>query len=338
MEGRDRRDPEEEAREPETEDMEETERDEGEPKVVGDEQSVDETTSEAEFPEELDTVEVPIEDRDEYEFRGRVRIKENHIRELYEEISTSKLAVDEARAREEAATRRMADLESERARLKERIRTLEEESYGRRRKREGSERQIQRMEREIERLNEEVSRRGELLEQRDEELDALSVDASDVVTRKDQALEDALRRVEGLERDLEDRESVAAELRDAIAALNEELKFEHDLRRRLAEPANRLRAGIDLFNGSSQIQQVNSLSRTLGQPEVHVELDEGEEPATILGFTWQGITWQTYAANPGLAVEEPRVFLKSAGEDLSGVDRQPPNARIGPGGRVLLGL
>ncbi len=336
MEGADRWDPEEEerkpeAREPETDDVEQG-------PETGAEESDGEVSLDDESSKEPDTVEVPLEDRDEYELRGRVRIKENHIRELYEEISASKLAVDEARAREEAATRRMTDLESERARLKERIRTLEEESYGRRRKREGSERQIQRLEREVERLNDEVSRRGELLEQRDEELDAFSVDASDAVTRKDQALEDALRRVEGLERDLEDRESVAAELRDAIAALNEELKSEHDLRRRLAEPANRLRAGIDLFNGSSQIRQVNSLSRTLGQPEVHVELDEGEESAAILGFTWQGITWQTYAANPGLAVEEPRVFLKSAGEDLSGVDRQPPNARIGPGGRVLLGL
>jgi ribonucrease Y len=84
---------------------------------------------------------------------------------------------------------------------------------------------------------------------------------------------------------------------------------------------------------------MNSLSRTLGQPEVYVELDEGQkEPPVLLTFTWQSVTWQTYAANPGLAVEDPRVYLKSAGEDLSGVDRQPPNARVGPGGRVLLGL
>jgi hypothetical protein len=83
---------------------------------------------------------------------------------------------------------------------------------------------------------------------------------------------------------------------------------------------------------------MNSLSRTLGQPEVHVALDEGEEPPVLLTFTWQGVTWQTYAADPGLAVEEPRVYLKDAGEDLSGVDHQPPNSRVGPGGRVVLGL
>jgi hypothetical protein len=83
---------------------------------------------------------------------------------------------------------------------------------------------------------------------------------------------------------------------------------------------------------------MNSLSRQLGQPEVYVELEEGEEPPVLLTFTWQGVTRQTYAANPGLAVEEPRVYLKSAGENLSGVERQPPNARVGAGGRVLLGL
>jgi hypothetical protein len=71
---------------------------------------------------------------------------------------------------------------------------------------------------------------------------------------------------------------------------------------------------------------------------VHVALEDGEEPAVILTFTWQGVSWQAYSANPGLAVEEPRVYLHSIGEDLSGVDRKPPNARIGPGGRVLLGL
>ena len=76
----------------------------------------------------------------------------------------------------------------------------------------------------------------------------------------------------------------------------------------------------------------------MGQPEVHVALEQGEEPAAILTFTWQGITWQTYTSNPGPAVEEPRVYLRSSGEDLSGVDREPPNVHIGPGGRLYLGV
>ncbi len=166
----------------------------------------------------------------------------------------------------------------------------------------------------------------------------MRLDIEELGVRKDQALEDALRRIEGLERDLEEREHKVAELRATIEDLRNELEAEYELRERLAEPANRLRAGIDLFNDSDQRRSMNSLSRTLGQPEVHVALDEGEEPPVLLTFTWQGVTWQTYAADPGLAVEEPRVYLKDAGEDLSGVDHQPPNARVGPGGRVVLGL
>ena len=58
----------------------------------------------------------------------------------------------------------------------------------------------------------------------------------------------------------------------------------------------------------------------------------------VLTFTWQDITRQTYHANPGLGVEEPRVYLAGAVEDLSGVERKPPNARLGPDGTVMLGL
>ena len=127
-------------------------------------------------------------------------------------------------------------------------------------------------------------------------------------------------------------------LEQEMENLRERLEEERELRRRLAEPANLLRAGIELFNESGHLRTVGSLSRTLGPPEVHVELEEGGEPAVLLTFTWQGISWQTYAANPSPDVEEPRVYLKSAGEDLSGVQTKPPNARIGPGGKVLLGL
>lgn len=275
---------------------------------------------------------------DPVELRARLGIKNNHITELYEQITAARLAADEARASKEASDGRISALEAERARLRERARSLEEELRERRRWREGSERQVGRLEREVERLRGEIARRDHLLQRREEEMEEIGAEAEDLISRKDEALADALRRVEGLERDLEERETEAAELRATIDALRGELAEEHELRRRLAEPANRLRAGIDLFNGSEQRRQVNSLSRTLGQPEVHVALDEGEEPPVILSFTWRGITWQTYAADPGLAVAEPRIYLKSAGEDLSGVEREPPNARVGPGGRVLLGL
>ena len=120
--------------------------------------------------------------------------------------------------------------------------------------------------------------------------------------------------------------------------LREALEEERALRERLADPDNRIRAGIDLFNDSEGRQSVNALSRTLGRPEVHVDLGDGDQPPALISFTWRGVTWQTYAADPNPAVAEPRVYLTDSGEDLSGVDREPPNARLGPGGRVALGL
>jgi chromosome segregation ATPase len=289
--------------------------------------------------EETAEVEVKEEEtNDPGELKARLGIKNNHIRELFEQITASRLAADEARATKEASEGHIAALERDRARLKERIRDLEEEARGRRRRREGLERQLARLQREMERKDGEIARRDHLLQRRAEEIEDLRLDIEELEARKDQALEDGLRRIEGLERDLEEREHKVAELRATIEDLRNELEAEYELRERLAEPANRLRAGIDLFNDSDQRRSMNSLSRTLGQPEVRVALDKGEEPPVLLTFTWQGVTWQTYAADPGLAVEEPRVYLKGAGEDLSGVDHQPPNARVGPGGRVVLGL
>lgn len=152
-------------------------------------------------------------------------------------------------------------------------------------------------------------------------------------------------RVQELERNLQSERDWrvkverAFEKRDAeLGELHEKLEEEYEQRRRMAEPENRLRAGIALFNESEHRKAVNNLSRSMGQPEVHVALEEGEKPAAIINFTWQGITWQTYAANPELGLEEPRVYLVSSGEDLSGVDRETPNAHAGAGGWVSLGV
>jgi ribonucrease Y len=275
---------------------------------------------------------------DPEELMARLGIKDNRIKELYEEITASRLAADEARASKAAGERYIEALERECANLKERVRDLEEEMRDRRRRREGSGRHIARLERELERKEGEISHRDYLLERRTEQMEADKQRAEELASRKDLALQDALRRVDGLERDLEEREGEISNLHATIEALRGDLEVELELRGRLADPANRLRAGIDLFNESSQRNSMNSLSRTMGQPEVHVELDRGDEPPALLTFTWQGVTWQTYVSDPGPGVEEPRVYLKSAGEDLSGVDRKPPNARVGPGERVVLGL
>jgi hypothetical protein len=285
------------------------------------------------------TTEIPRgEIPDPEELMARLGIKDNHIRELYEEITASRLAADEARASKAAGEEHIEALERECAGLKERVRDLEEETRDRRRRRESSGRQIARLERELERKEGEISHREYLLERRTEQMEAADQRAEELASRKDLALQDALRRVDGLERDLELREGEISNLHSTIEVLRGDLEAERDLHGRLADPANRLRAGIDLFNESGQRNSMNSLSRTMGQPEVHVELDEGDEPPALLTFTWQGVTWQTYVSDPGPGVEEPRVYLKSAGEDLSGVDRKPPNARVGPGDRIVLGL
>lgn len=273
------------------------------------------------------------------ELTARLGFREGRIRELYERITASQLVADEARATKEAGEGRIEALEREKARLKDRFRDLEEETRGRRRRKENVERQVARLERELARKDGEITRRDRLLERRAEEMEAVSMEAQGLVARKEGALVDALRKVEGLERDLQEREAEISDLQATVASLRDELAAERDLRGRLAEPANRLRAAIDLFNDSEGLRSVGGLSRTMGQPEVHVSLEkDSAEPPAVLTFTWQGVTWRSYAANPGPAVEEPRVYLEGSGEDLSGVERRPPNARIGPGGRVLLGL
>ena len=299
--------------------------------------STDEATLGKDLPENGEMPDGETTDHDGS--RRRLEVKDRHIRDLYDELATVRLAVDEARAKVEAREMRVRDLEQERERLKERLREFEEEERKRRRWREGQDRRVARLEREIERREENIRRLENLLEEKENEGIARDTEAQDLAARKDAALEDALRRVEGLERDLEEREEMVAGLRATIETMQDEMDREYEMRRRVAGPANRLRAGIDLFNDSEQLQEVTSISKSLGQPEVRAVLEEeGAEPAVILTFTWGDVTWRAYSANPGLAVEEPRVYQTGAGEDLSGVHREPSNAHVGPGGRVILGL
>lgn len=272
------------------------------------------------------------------DLKVRLGLKNNHIRELYDRLAEAEVVADESRVVRETAERRMEDLAQQRDRLGERVLEFEEEESRRRRQSSDGDRQAAKIAREIERRDVEISRLGNLLGERERELESLEREVKDRASHRDQAMEDARERIESLERALEQRDAEAGELRATIGDLRAEIETGHELQRRLAEPVNRLRAGIDLFNESRQLGAVHALSRDLGQPEVHAVLDDGEEPPAILTFTWQGIAWQTYAANPGVAVEEPRVYLVSAGEDLSGVERKPANARLGPGGRVTLGL
>ena len=300
--------------------------------------STEEVPAVEDAAEDVGGGETGAEETDLEEFRRRLEAKDRHIRELYDELAAAKLAADEARAQAEAGQLRVGDLEEERAEIKERLRAFEEEERKRRRRRERQDRRVARLEREIERREAEIRRLEDLLEERENKAEDYRRELQGLLSRKDAALEDALRRVEGLQYDLEERENEAAGLRATIAKLQAEIDLEYEFRRRMAEPENRLRAGIDLFNESGHLQTISSVSKSLGQPEIHVTLGDGNEPPAILTFVWPDITWRVYAANPGLAVEEPRVYLQGTGEDFSGLERKPPNARIGPGGRIFLGL
>jgi predicted RNase H-like nuclease (RuvC/YqgF family) len=274
------------------------------------------------------TTEIPSRDeedseRDETdaeveELRRRLGEKDRHIEELYDDIAAARVAADGATAKAEAGELRVGDLEEERARLKERISGFEEEERRRRRRREGQDRRVSRLQREIERREAEIQRLQDLLEEKDRETETREEEIRVQVSRGEAALEDALRRIELLQRDLQGRDIEARGLR--------------------AEPVNRLRAGVELFNGSEHLTSVDELSQSLGRPEVYVTLgEEGDEPPVVLTFIWGGDTWRTYAANPGLAAEEPRV-RQLGGTDPSSIDRELPNAHLDPDGRVVLGL
>jgi ribonuclease Y len=264
-------------------------------------------------------------------FQERLEAKDRHVRELYDELVAARLAVDEAVAKAEAGELRVRDLEEEREQLKE-----GEREWHRWRERQAH--QMARLEREIEHREAEIEGLEDLLERNKSEMEVYAQEAQDTISRKDAALEDALRRVEGLERDLEERENEAVELRTTIDQLRAELDLEYELRRRMADPENRLREGIELFNDSEHLQTIRSISKSLGPPEIRAVLGEGEESPVILTFIWDEISWRTYHANPGLAVEEPRVYLQGIGDDLSGMASKPSNAHVGPDGRVVLGL
>ena len=90
------------------------------------------------------------------EFQERLEAKNQHIRDLYDELAAAKLAVDEAVAKAEAGELRVSDLDEEREQLKERLRALEEGEREWRRGRARQDRQIARLEREIEHREAEI--------------------------------------------------------------------------------------------------------------------------------------------------------------------------------------
>ncbi len=264
------------------------------------------------------------------ELRARLDAREDHVRELYDELAQARLVADEASAAREAREARVEELEDERDNLAERVREMEGEGRWRLRRRGQHERRLERLEREVGRLEGEVERRDQMLRRSDEGLREARSEAKNNLRRGEETREELRRR-------LEERDEEVSELRGTIDALEGQLDEEYEARRSLAGAQNRLRAGIEVFNGSEQLRVVNSISKSFGRPEVLAALEDGQEPPVALTFVWRDMTWQTYHANPGLEVEEPRVYLHGSGDDLP-EGYGSPNAHIEPGGRVSLGL
>ena len=177
-----------------------------------------EGSTEEEFPpEDAPQEESGAEVKDPDEIRRRLEAKDQYIQELHEELAVARVTADEARARAEAGELRVRKLEEDRGQLREKVRRFEEEERGRRRRREGQDRRVARLERELERRENDIRHLEDLLEENEEVLADQSREAQEATSRKDAALDEALRRIEGLERDLEGREAIGdAALAEAI--------------------------------------------------------------------------------------------------------------------------
>jgi hypothetical protein len=105
----------------------------------------------------------------------------------------------------------------------------------------------------------------------------------------------------------------------------------------MAEPENRLQAGIDLFNESEHLQSISSISKSFGQPEIHVTLlpsgtamsrrrsSRSSGPPSPGGSTLR----------TGPRRRRAPCLSPSTSEDVSGLDSKPSDPRIGPGGRIF---
>ncbi len=277
-------------------------------------------------------------DEDEYrgvtdpeDLRARLVSRDGYLEELSAEAGRLRLAADEARASLQAGEERVRALEEERSALREKVRAYEEEKHAGRRRREGRDQEVERLRRALERRDEEKSRLRDLLEEAEKELRDRDREYREDLRRRDALLEEARRASEKLERELQERETRVAELQAS-------LEGEREAHRRLAEPENRLRAGVKAFNGSRHRKAVSKLTAFSGQPVVRVTLEDGEKAPVLLTFAWPGGDWRTYAARPGSPVEEPRVYLLESGGGVEKVAPENANARLGGRGRVSLGV
>jgi hypothetical protein len=140
-------------------------------------------------------------------------------------------------------------------------------------------------------------------------------------------------RIQDLERRLDEaekeRQSAVEELEETLTTL-----------RRVSDPEQRLRAGIELFNASQHTRTVSSISKALGLPEVHAGIDDVNGGKPVLSFIWGDMDWHRYVADPTEGVEEPRVYLIGTGNEPGDLRSRGwnPNARMDAKGLLKLGV
>jgi hypothetical protein len=179
-------------------------------------------------------------------------------------------------------------------------------------------------------------------------------------------------RVEALEEELEEQESITVDLLEELGYLQggevrhelsgpsespspaDELEVAHQERprqviirnvlRELREartPGDLLREGLALFNDSEHVKVMAAVCKSLGEPEVHAELEDRLGTTTIT-LIWTGLVWRRYVSEPR-AAEEPKVYLASYGDGgtaplLPEPGPNSPNARLDARGLLALGV
>lgn len=127
-----------------------------------------------------------------------------------------------------------------------------------------------------------------------------------------------------------DRNEPGARIQEALREL-----------RGIAAPANLLREGLALFNGTEHVKVVGAISKSLGEPEVYASLEahDGAVGTPVVAFVWPGLGWRRYVSEPR-SDTEPQVYLTGYGEDdgRALLPGSVPNARLDGRGLLSLGV
>ncbi|MDQ4106871.1 MAG: hypothetical protein M3157_06845, partial [Actinomycetota bacterium] len=289
-------------------------------------------------------------------------LKERHTGELAQVRRTleQRLAAEEERRRTETAAleERLQGLRTQReseARLyRERLEELERERVADKATlEEGFEERLAQVEREKARLEDRIAELQDALE----ESGAIEAELREALGRSaprrreaprmgaaEEETGDTPREATAQARSEESYEALQARLREVeeeVRRRARELEQARESLKKVADPEQRLRAGISLFNESEHTRTVASISKALGLPKVHVGPGGSSASANpTITFAWSDMAWRRYVSDPTEGVEEPRVYLIGAGDDPAEIRSSglQANARMDARGRLILGV